>query len=127
MNTQLTRLAAVLALASLPLGAAFAEGEIDASDPTKIATYAGPGVKFTDFANGDSLLELRATGNIGLGDNDMVMFELGYGSNNGTISAGQSDSGLTNGRARWFHLFEMKPVVSGYRGMATQIDGWPQR
>ena len=26
---------------------------VDASDPTKIYSYAGPGYKFTEFSNGD--------------------------------------------------------------------------
>ena len=46
-------LASALVLA-LSVGA-FAEGDIDASDPTKISTYGGPGIKFTDFANGEAL------------------------------------------------------------------------
>jgi len=36
----------------------FAE-EIDASDPTKIYLFAGPGFKHTAYASGDSLNEFR--------------------------------------------------------------------
>ena len=60
-----------------------AEDQIDASDPTKIYTYAGGGVKYTDYTNDESMWEIRATGNLGLSDSDMVMFELGYGWHDG--------------------------------------------
>jgi len=100
---------------------ACAAEEIDASDPTKIYTYAGGGVKYTDYTNGESMWEFRATGNVGLSSSDMVMFELGYGWHDGDKVPGD-DSDLTNGRLRWFHLFPMKEVASGYRGIASQID-----
>ena len=97
--------------------------EIDASDPTKIYSYAGPGFKHTEFSNGDTLNEFRIMGNAGITDNDMVMFEIGYGKYSGTVGANEEDSGVTNSRARWFHLFDMDySVASGYRGWATQID-----
>jgi len=99
-----------------------AEEKIDASDPTKIYTYAGGGVKYTDYTNGESMWEIRATGNLGLSDQDMVMFEIGYGWHDGDKVPGD-DSDITNGRLRWFHLFNMdNTVTSGYRGWATQID-----
>jgi len=99
-----------------------AEEKIDASDPTKIYTYAGGGIKYTDYTNNESMWEIRATGNLGLSDQDMVMFEIGYGWHNGDKVPGD-DSDLTNGRLRWFHLFNMdNSVTSGYRGWATQID-----
>ena len=97
--------------------------DVDASDPTKIATFAGGGLKFTSFADDAELIELRATGNIGLGDSDMIMFELGLGDFDGPAGANQTTNGLTNARARWFHLFSMDgSVVKGYRGWATQVD-----
>ena len=97
--------------------------EIDASDPTKIATYAGPGFKYTSFADDSDMWEIRATGNIGLGEQDMIMFELGFGDYDGPALGNQTTNGLTNARARWFHLFNMdSSVVKGYRGWATQID-----
>ncbi|WP_455197045.1 hypothetical protein [Kaarinaea lacus] len=100
-----------------------AEEAIDASDPTKIYSYVGPGYKYTEYSNGDHLQELRVVGNLGLSDSDMVMFELGYGKYSGTVLPGEDDAGLTNMRARWFHLFKMDPsVTSGYRGWATQVD-----
>lgn len=101
----------------------FAQEEaIDASDPTKIYSYAGGGIKFTDYTNDETMTELRANGNFGLGPKDMVMFELGYGLHDGDAVPG-SDNGLTNARIRWFHLANMdSSVVSGYRGWATQVD-----
>jgi len=118
----LARFVAAAATLLLTAFTAMAE-DIDASDPTKIQTFAGPGVKYTSFADDADLTELRATGNIGLGKQDMVMFELGYGDFDGAAIAGDKTSGLTNARARWFHLFKMdSTVVKGYRGWATQID-----
>ncbi|TVZ41643.1 hypothetical protein P886_0991 [Alteromonadaceae bacterium 2753L.S.0a.02] len=103
---------------------AFASAEkIDASDPTKIYSYAGPGYKTTKYSNGDTLSEIRGQGNLALGAQDMVMFELGYGNYSGTVAASEKENGFTNSRVRWFHLFKMdSSVVSGYRGWATQID-----
>ena len=103
---------------------AAAEEEIDASDPTKVYTYAGAGVKFTDYTNGDDMLELRATGNLGITPNDMALFELGYGWHNGDPASGtKDDDNWTNARLRYFHLFDMDySVLSGYRGFATQVD-----
>jgi len=99
-----------------------AEEKIDASDPTKIYTYAGGGLKYTDYTNGESMWEIRATGNFGLSDSDMLMFEMGYGWHDGDLVPGDNND-LTNGRLRWFHLFDMDHTVeSGYRGVATQID-----
>jgi len=99
-----------------------AEEAIDASDPTKIYTYAGGGIKYTDYTNGESMTELRATGNIGLSKNDMVLFDFGYGNHSGDLVAGDNTD-WTNARARWFHLFKMDYEKEwGYRGWATQVD-----
>ena len=96
--------------------------EIDASDPTKIYTYVGVGPKYVSYTNGESMTELRVAGNIGLSENDMIFFNLGYGKHSGDKVSG-SNSGLTNARVRWFHLFDMDyTLTSGYRGWGTQID-----
>jgi hypothetical protein len=119
INIGVTLMLAVLS------GALWAETteEVDASDPTKIYSYAGPGYKFTEYSNGDSLKEIRAIGNVGITDQDMLLFELGYGSYSGTVSPGEKDDGITNGRARYFHLFNMDyAIATGYRGWATQVD-----
>lgn len=122
MNRIMLLIAAIII--SLPGSVAAQEEAIDASDPTKIYTYAGGGVKYTDYTNGDSMWEIRATGNIGLSKSDMLLFELGYGWHSGSAANGTRDeSDLTNGRLRWFHLFDMDySVTSGYRGWATQLD-----
>jgi len=97
--------------------------EIDASDPTKVYSFAGPGFKHTEFSNGDTLNEFRIMGNLGVSDNDMIMFEIGYGKYSGTVAANEEETGITNSRARYFHLFDMDySVLKGYRGWATQID-----
>jgi hypothetical protein len=98
------------------------EERIDASDPTKIYTFAGGGLKYNDYTNREYMWENRVIGNIGLGEHDMLLFEAGYGWHEG-IQAEGKDSGLTNSRLRWFHLFEMdNEVASGYRGMGLQLD-----
>jgi len=120
-----SRTSGILAALVLLHSAAWAEeaGQIDASDPTRIYSYAGPGYKFTEYSNGDSLSEIRAIGNIGVTDNDMVLFEIGYGKYSGTAASGEDKDGRTNARLRYFHLFDMDySVARGYRGLATQID-----
>lgn len=113
----------VLAFSFFVQGWAFAEEEgIDGSDPTRIYTYAGIGPKYTDYTNNESMWELRASGNIGLGERDMLLFALGYGWHDGD-AVPEKNEGLTNARLRWFHVFDMDyTVASGYRGWATQVD-----
>ena len=95
------------------------EEAIDASDPTKIYSYAGGGLKYTDYTNNESMLEVRAMGNFGFGDNDAVMFETAYDFHDGNGIPGDSNA-ITNIRLRWFHSFDLdSSVVSGYRGWAT--------
>ena len=107
---------------SIGSGVASGDEPIDASDPTKIYTYAGGGVKYTDYTNGEYMTELRVTGNLGLSESDMILFELGYGWHSGDLVPGDS-SDLTNARARWFHLFDMDyELEKGYRGWGTQVD-----
>ena len=98
------------------------EQVIDASDPTKIYTFMGGGFKYLDYTNGESMVEVRATGNLALSESDMILFELGYGWHDGNLVAG-SNSGWTNSRAQWIHVVSMKyDVVRGYRGWSTQVD-----
>lgn len=113
----------LIGLLSIAVTQTAAAEQIDASDPTKIYSYAGPGYKYTEFSNGDSLSEFRVMGNLGISDYDMVLFEIGYGKYSGTVSANEEDTGITNSRARWFHVFDMDySVLSGYRGWSTQVD-----
>jgi hypothetical protein len=100
----------------------FAEEEIDPSDPTKIYSSAGGGLKYNDYANDEHMIEMRATGNLTLSERDLTLFELGYGWHSGDKVEGDN-SGLTNARLRWFHLFDMdSSVMTGFRGWATQVD-----
>jgi hypothetical protein len=95
---------------------------IDASDPTKIYTFMGGGFKYNDYTNGEYMWETRATGNIGLSDHDMLLFEFGYGWHEGKQS-GRRNYGFTNSRLRWFHLYEMNyGLETGYRGFGLQGD-----
>ncbi len=124
MATLAARAAPVLgtsAILALLTGSAWAAEEIDPSDPTKIYSYAGAGLKYTDYTNDESMTELRAIGNLGLSKSDMVMFEAGYGWHAGDSVPGKN-SGATNARVRWFHLFPMQDKPRGYRGMGTQVD-----
>ncbi len=98
------------------------DAPVDASDPTKVYTFAGAGLKYTDYTNGDGMVELRATGNIGFSPNDMVLFELGYGWHQGDAAPAGKNEGMTNARLRYFHLFKMDYEKMGYRGMAAQVD-----
>ncbi len=99
-----------------------ADKEIDASDPTKIYTYMGGGLKYTAYTNDESMIEIRATGNIALNENDMVLFEAGYGWHDGDLVPG-SNQGWTNARVRYFHLLDMDyELERGYRGMGLQLD-----
>jgi hypothetical protein len=96
--------------------------QVDASDPTKIYTFAGGGLKYNDYTNGEYMSEVRLIGNIGLSQNDMLLFELGYGWHQGDQTPGKSE-GLTNARFRYFHNFEMDYELDcGYRGMGFQAD-----
>jgi hypothetical protein len=103
--------------------AAMADDErIDASDPTKIYTFAGGGLKYNDYTNGEYMWETRVIGNIGLSDHDMLLFETGYGWHQGEQASGKAN-GMTNSRLRWFHMNDMNyEVVTGYRGLGLQLD-----
>ena len=120
MSVYYLRIAILLFLLFGYVSSSFAE-EIDPSVPTKFYIYAGIGLKYADYTNNESMTEARVTGNLGLSNNDMVMFELGYGSHSGNLVPGDN-SGFTNARLRWFHLFAMQDKPVGYRGMGTQVD-----
>jgi hypothetical protein len=99
-----------------------AEGEpVDTSDPTKIYSYLGGGLKYNEYTNGEYMLEARLTGNLGLGASDMLLFEVGYGRLQGHDVI-EDSSDWTDARLRWYHLFEMDHDAIGYRGMGTQLD-----
>ena len=59
----------------MPTQSILADEQIDATDPTKIYSYLGAGLKYTEYTNGEFMWEIRATGNIGLSESDMLLFE----------------------------------------------------
>ena len=102
----------------------FAEEPIDASDPTKIYTFLGGGPKYSRYSNSDYMSEFRVIGNLGLSENDMILFEFGYGSHDGEYALeDEKEDGFTNSRLRYFHTFEMNyDLDRGYRGLGLQVD-----
>ena len=109
-------------LALAPALASADDHSIDASDPTRIYTYLGGGAKYTEYTNFESMVELRAIGNIGISDSDMLLFEIGYGWHDGDLVPG-SNADWTDARLRFFHLLEMDyELTRGYRGMGLQLD-----
>jgi hypothetical protein len=64
-----------LASLAMPAQSVLADESVDATDPTKIYSYLGAGLKYTEYTNGEFMWELRATGNIGLTESDMLLFE----------------------------------------------------
>ena len=109
-------------VALIAAGLAPADDEIYASDPTRIYTFLGGGLKYSDYTNNESMTELRLTGNWGIDYNDAVLFEVGYGWHDGDAVPG-ADSGVTNLRVRYFHLLPIDyDLVRGYRGMGLQFD-----
>ena len=101
-----TVVAAGLATLTLLPSSVHANEAVDATDPTKIYSFIGGGLKYNEYTNGEYMWELRATGNIGLSESDMILFEAGYGKHRGNQAEGKS-TGLTRARVRWFHLFDM--------------------
>ena len=104
----------LVTLACLTSGVVWAEQaeKVDASDPTKIYSYAGLGYKFTEYDNGDSLNEVRAIGNIGFSDSDMLLFEIGYGNYSGTVLSGEKDSGALSAGFRDVRFDSPAPDLS---------------
>jgi len=111
-----------LVLLALLATSAQADEAVDATDPTKIYSFIGGGLKYNEYTNGEHMWELRATGNIGLSASDMILFEAGYGEHRGNQAEGSS-TGSTRLRFRWFHLFDMNyQLERGYRGWGTSLD-----
>ena len=69
----MNKLTAANCLVFLGFASACLSGEerIDATDPTKIYTFMGGGLKYNEYTNGEHMLEARVIGNIGLGDRAM--------------------------------------------------------
>jgi hypothetical protein len=117
-----TLLLSALCLCAADLARADDEA-VDATDPTKVYTYFGGGLKYNEYTNSDYMVELRFTGNLGLSDRDTLLFEGGYGWQREALFTDGDDNDWTDFRFRWFHLFDMDyDLERGYRGMGTQVD-----
>ena len=77
----ISALAAIICIQPIVQAQSDDGGYVDATDPTKIQTYAGLGLKYSDYTNGESMIELRLIGNVGLSEHDMLLFEVGLESN----------------------------------------------
>lgn len=56
---------------------------IDATDPTKVYTYFGGGLKYNEYTNSDYMVELRLTGNLGLQTNVVGAWDKEWNNFNG--------------------------------------------
>jgi hypothetical protein len=123
MNSFCKKIATCCSVSLLAATAAAQDEEyVDATDPTKVQTFVGLGAKHTSYTNDETMLEARVTGNVGITDHDMLLFEIGYGWHDGDLVAGH-DSGISNARLRWFHLWDMKyDLDRGFRGFGLQVD-----
>ena len=93
----------------------------DPSDPTRIDTRIGAGYKYTDFTAGASIHELRVKFALILGKSGMFVADVGVGKLNNNPS-GDDETGLTDGRYRYFHLGPMDFNKIGYRGWGMSAE-----
>ncbi len=93
----------------------------DPSDPTRIDARAGAGYKYTDFTSGASINELRAKLALLLGKSGMFVADIGVGKINDNPN-GEDETGLTDGRFRYFHLGPMDFNKMGYRGWGMSAE-----
>jgi hypothetical protein len=107
--------------APLPESEAPRGDEPDPSDPTNIDARVGLGYKFTELNGGVSMNEVRAKAAVDIGDEGTLVADVGVGALDSY--APDDDLGLTDGRFRYFHLWEMdRTVVKGYRGWGTSLE-----
>ncbi len=93
----------------------------DPSDPTRIYTRGGAGYKYTDFTGGASINEIRAKLALLQGDSGMFVVDIGVGKINDNPN-GEDETGLTDGRFRYFHLGPMDFKKMGYRGWGMSAE-----
>jgi hypothetical protein len=93
----------------------------DPSDPTRIEARTGAGYKYTDFTGGASLHELRAKLALLSGTSGMFVADIGVGKIN-DYPYGEDETGLTDGRFRYFHLGPMDFKKMGYRGWGMSAE-----
>ena len=93
----------------------------DPSDPTQIDARLGAGYKYTDFTGGGSINEIRAKVALLLGKSGMFIADVGVGKLNDNPN-GENETGLTDGRYRYFHLGPMDHKKMGYRGWGVSAE-----
>ncbi len=93
----------------------------DPSDPTRIDARVGAGYKYTDFTGGASINELRAKLALLLGKSGMFVADIGVGKVSDNPN-GDDETGLTDGRFRYFHLGPMDFKKMGYRGWGMSAE-----
>jgi len=93
----------------------------DPSDPTRIDARIGAGYKYTDFTGGASINEIRAKVALLLGKSGMFIADVGVGKLNDNPN-GEDETGLTDGRYRYFHLGPMDLKKMGYRGWGVSAE-----
>ncbi len=93
----------------------------DPSDPTRIDARIGAGYKYTDFTGGANINEIRAKVALILGSSGMFVADVGVGKLNDNPS-GEDETGLTDGRYRYFHLGPMDFKKMGYRGWGVSAE-----
>ena len=93
----------------------------DPSDPTRIDTRAGAGYKYTDFTGGAVINEIRAKLALLQGTSGMFVVDIGVGKINDNPN-GEDETGLTDGRFRYFHLGPMDFKKMGYRGWGMSAE-----
>lgn len=93
----------------------------DPSDPTRIVARIGAGYKYTDFTGGASINEIRAKVALILGKSGMFVADVGIGKLDNNPN-GENETGLTDGRYRYFHLGPMDFSTMGYRGWGASME-----
>ena len=93
----------------------------DPSDPTRIDARVGAGYKYTDFTGSASINEIRAKVALILGKSGMFVADVGVGKLNNNPN-GKDETGLTDGRYRYFHLGPMDLKKMGYRGWGVSAE-----
>lgn len=94
----------------------------DPSDPTRVDTRGGFGVKNTEYDPSGQLRELRAKIAVQLNPKDLVTIDIGVGKNLNV--PGESDEfGLTDVRFRFFRMWNVdRSIVAGWQGWGTSLE-----
>lgn len=93
----------------------------DPSDPTRIDARAGFGFKYTAYDPGGYLNEMRAKLALQLNPKDLLVADIGVGQNHG-VPGQESEFGLTDGRFRYFRLWDIDRSLTGWQGWGTSVE-----